>query len=248
MQAIRLGVLLPTGNRVLEPDMYKMAPKGVTVHFERLGIIYRAAPPPGSVEGGLRQRSSHGEDIERATKVIASVEPKVIAYGCTSGSYFKGIDYNKELIRKMEAAAGIPAITTSMASVEALRELGLKKVCFITPYDDFFTEKGKEFFEASGFEVPVTKHLTITSFERKQLPPEAVLKLTHELAISAYNPSCDGIFCSCTGFNAIEIIEEVEKEIGKPMISANQATMWLMLKIAEVRKAIKGFGELMTHL
>jgi maleate cis-trans isomerase len=250
MQQVRLGVLVPAGNRETEPDMYKMAPEGVTVHFERIGAqrsksIYISPDPRVQA----RSLSAIGEDLEKVAGALAWVEPKVIAFACTSGSFFKGIDYNREIIRRIEAAAGARAITTSMAAVEALREMGLRKICFITPYEEYRTEKGKEFLEASGFEVPVVKHLTMSTRERRQLSPEAALKVVYELAISAYDAGCDGIFCSCTGFGgAIDIIERVETETGKPMISANQATMWLMLKIACVKKPITGFGELMTRL
>jgi len=249
MQRIRLGVLVPLANFVMEPDMYKMAPEGVTVHFERMGT-QTSAPGGLSPDPDPQIRlSTYREDLVRAARMLAAAKPKVIAFGCTSGSFFKGIDYNKELIRRIETAVGIHAITTSTAAVEALREMGLKKICFITPYDEFRTEKGKEFLEANGFEVPAVKRLTMSADERRKLPPAAALELAYELAMSAYNPSCDGVFCSCTGFGGvIDIIEKVEKEIGKPMISANQATMWLMLRLAEVRKPISGFGELMKHL
>ena len=75
-------------------------------------------------------------------------------------------------------------------------------------------------------------------------PPEAI----YEEIINTFDNSCDGIFVSCTDFRAVDIIEKVEKHVGRPMISSNQATMWLMLKLADVRQRITGFGELLTHL
>lgn len=250
---IRLGAIVPGLNIIAEPEMYKMAPEGVTVHFERSpalepSLITNAVQKEHGMPTLIKAFEEAGDDLTRAARWLAQVEPKVISYVETSGSYFRGIAYDKELISKMEAGGGIRAITTSTAAVEALKELGIKKLCFITPYGDFLTGKGKEFFGENGFEVLVAKHLSVLPSERYKLPTKAHLDLAYELATSSYTPGCDGIFCSCTGFRVTDIIEKVEKKIGKPMLSANQVTMWSMLKIAGVRKPVAGFGELMRHL
>jgi len=242
MQQVRLGVLVPAANFSVEPEMYKMAPEGVTVHFHRLTAFKKSlvSTPDPLVKIGYFEEA--GEEAVSAAQVLAQVEPKVIAFGDTSASFFKGVEYNENLIGKIKAATGIQAITTSTAMVEALRELKLQRICLITPYIDYLAEKGKEFLEASGFEVPICK--TLSPITHQQGPRT----YDYEQVINAYDKSCDGIFCSCTGYKAIDIIERVERHLGKPMISSNQATMWLMLKLAEVRKPITGFGELMEHL
>ena len=244
MPVVRLGALVPSVNFTMEPDMYKMAPEGVTVHFERLVGFLTSKHPFSDLEAVARRIEERGQYAVEAAQVLSIIEPKVIAFGCTSGTFYLGVDYDKGLIKRMEAATGIKAITTSTAAVEALKELGLKKICLITPYPDAVTAKAKEFLEANGFEVPIADHLDVSAVDLREQPPE----VAYELATSAFQKGCDGIFCSCTNFRAIEIIERVEAELGVPMVTANQGTMWLMLREAGVRKPIVGFGELMRHL
>lgn len=241
MEQVRLGLLVPATNSVAEPDMYKMAPEGVTVHFTRLQAFNAARRQAADVADTVRIFEEAGDDAVSVAPTLAQVKPAVIAFADTSASFLNGTEYNDSLCRRIEAAAGIKATTASTAVVEAIRELGLKKVCLITPYHHYFTEKGKEFLEASGFEVPISKSFG-DGPPMNRHSPEAV----YEVVINTFDKSCDGIFVSCTDLRAIDIIEKVEKHVGRPMITSNQATMWLMLRLANVRKQIVGFGELLA--
>jgi len=245
-QVVRLGFLVPATNAVMEPEMYKLAPEGVTLHFERL--IPKTVPGKNHTSDSLstlfRFLEELAEDAPRAAKAVAMIHPKVIVFGCTSGSFLGGIEHEKEITRAIETAVNIPAITTSTAVVQALKELGLQKVCLISPYVESLNEKGREFLEANGFEVPIMKGLSAGPGEAALQPPE----VAYNLAKSTYSANCDGVFASCTEFRTVEILDRFEKETGKPMVSANQATMWLALKKAGISQAVTGFGQLLTHL
>jgi len=237
---IRLGALVPGTNTTVEPEMYKMAPEGVTVHFERLFISRQISSP---LEG-LEQLT---QDAPRAARAFAVIEPKlkVIAFACNSASFHKGAEFENELVQSIEAAAGVPSISTSGAAIQALKELGLNKLCMISPYTDYQHERGREFLVANGFEVVASKGLGVPILEHPELLPETA----RELAIATCRGvNCDGVYSCCTAFRTIEILEEVERELGKPMVSANQATMWLMLKKAGVKGPISGFGTLLRNL
>ena len=242
----RIGVLVPTINSVIEPETYRLIPKQVTAHFERLDI------PPINAKTSKEWRlilGQMGEDASRASRVLAMVYPKVIAFGCTSGSFYRGIEYDEELIRRIEAETGIPAITTSTAVVQALRELKLRKICLISPYPEYVNKWAKDFLEANGFEVPITKGLGLSLAEEQHLPESVTApEVAYELAKNTYDESCDGIFASCTLFRTVEILERFEREVGKPIISSNQATVWLALRKSGIMQPVKGFGQLMTHL
>jgi len=238
---MRIAILVPAQNAIIESEVYRMAPEGITIHFERL--IPKSGLPDRSVPSIVNFLTELGEDSSRAASVVAMVNPKVIAFGCTSGSFFKGIEHDKEVIKTIEAASGIPAITTSTAVIQALEEVKLRRVCLISPYPDFFNEKAKEFLEANGFSVLVMKSLVSKPGETAVLPPEAA----YDLAESAYTTECDGVFCSCTEFRTIEILDKFEKKFDKPMVSANQATLWLALRKAGFSKPIAGFGQLLSH-
>lgn len=247
-EVMKLGFLVPGVNCILEPEVYKIAPEGVSAHFERLIVAETPQRDITSKTGSvqmLRMLDDLGKDARRAAKVVATVHPRVIAFGCTSGSFFKGIEYDKELIKGIEVETNIPAITASTAVVQALEELGLRRVCLVSPYPDYLNEKARDFLEASGFKVPIMKGLSCKKPEEAMAHPPEV---AYNLAKSVYDTSCDGVFCSCTAFRTVEILDRFEIDVGKPMISANQAIMWLALKTAGVRGPVVGFGELLRHL
>lgn len=245
---IRVGILVPAVNTVVEPEMYQMAPEGVTIHFERLSVS--GLPSSSSEETEEKVKSVLNgleDDAPRAARLLAAIQPKLkaLAFACNSGSFYKGIEAEKKLIGSIEAASGIPSITASGAAIQALKELGIKKICVITPYTDYQTSKAGEFLESNGFEVPALKGLGATITKHGEQLPE----VARDLAIDTFQgTNCDGVYCCCTYFRTLEILEEVEKELGKPMVSANQAMMWLLLKKAGFMKPISGFGSLLRHL
>ncbi|MBI4319300.1 MAG: aspartate/glutamate racemase family protein [Chloroflexi bacterium] len=244
MPRVKLGVLVPSVNYNMEPDIYKMLPEGVTAHFQRvLGFSPAKEPFADPDEVARNFRITH-ENAVSAAQVLAIIEPKVIAYGCTSGSFYFGLGHDYDIVKRIEAATGIRAITTSTAGVEALKELGIKKMCLVTPYPEHVTAKGKEFFESNGFEVPAVDFLDISPLILHQQLPE----VAYQMAVQGFRKGCEAVFISCTGIRAIEIIDRAEREMGVPVVTANQATLWLMLKEAGVTTPVEGFGELMRHL
>lgn len=245
---IRLAVLVPMSNLVMEPELYKMAPEGVTIHFARVHSTPELSSSPERWSAEIRDAlDAMGEDVPRAAKEfsIRRDEIKVLALGCTSGSFHRGVEHERRLVRSMEEASGIPSITTSGAVIEALKELKLKRLCVISPYAVYSHERAIDFLVANDFEVLASKGLGLPNLEHSKLLPEAA----HNLAITTCRGiDCDGIFSSCTAFRTVEILENVEREIGKPMVSATQATMWLMLKKAGIKGPMSGFGTLLRHL
>ena len=75
------------------------------------------------------------------------------------------------------------------------------------------------------------------------VPPEAIF----EAAIEANRPDTDALFISCTAIRALKVAERIEKEIGKPVITANQAMIWETLRISGYTKPIMGFGQILQQ-
>jgi maleate isomerase len=228
----RLGVIVPGGNFVLEPEFYKMTPEGVSVHFSRL--------TQGSISEAHFQVMF--DEAARAANELRLTD--AIGFGCTSASLYKGPDYTEELIRRMQEASGVPCTTTSTAVVNALREMEIRKFSVATPYEDWVNQAEKRFLEENGFKVCNIEGLNLRGSEISDLPLSAAYRLARKVNCV----DADGIFISCTAFRTIEILDDLESDLGKPVISSNQALMWMLLKIVGVRKAIHGFGQLLTKL
>lgn len=230
----RLGIMVPSVNKTMEPELYRLVPKGVSLHFSRIR----------QVEDTLEQLTRMIEDVPRVAVELSDAGVDVIAFGCTTGSLVKGSGYDKEITEKIESSVHIKATTTSTAVLEALKELKIVKLSVATPYKEWLNEKEKEFLEAHGFEVLSIKGLNCLGSETANVPLERV----YRLAKGVYRPKADGVFISCTDLRSIEMLEFLEHDINKPVISSNQATMWMMLRMAGVREKITGYGRLLSQL
>lgn len=228
----KLGIIVPSANTTIEPELSKMAPQGVSTHSSRVKIT----------EDTEEEILAMINDVPRAAEELKHAEVNVIAFGCTAGSFIKGLGYDREIIGLIERSAKIPATTTSTAVIEAFKEMGIEKLSVATPYEDWLNQKLIKFIEVSGLKVLKMKGLGITR-DIAHVHPERVYRLAKEV----HALESDGVFISCTDFRTIDILNVLEQDLKKPVISSNQATMWMMLKLAGVKTSIKGFGALMTR-
>jgi maleate isomerase len=230
----RIGLLLPSVNTVLEPEFYMVAPKGVSIHTARMKIT--SGTPEGLIEMEKRAKS--------AADLLATARVDVLVYGCTSGSFVKGLGGDREIIKGIEDETGIPTTTTSTAMIDAFKVLRMRKISVATPYMKEVDRRLKEFIEAHGFTVTKIKGLSIEDpFEIGKQP----LKVSYELAKKVDVPEADGVFISCTNFKTLGAIKALEDELKKPVTSANQVTIWKALRMAGVQEPLSGYGKLLEE-
>jgi maleate isomerase len=225
----RIGLLVPTGNTVMEPEFNRMAPDGLSVHANR---VYLESVIPEHLKG----MEGEAEDSARA---LVSCRLGVIAFGCTSGSFVGGKGYDDLLADKIAAATGLPATTTAGAVLRSLRLLGVGRVALATPYIDAVNAIEEKWLEDNGIEVTRSAGGGIVeNADIQECEPRAA----YERARGVDNDRAEAIFISCTGFRTIEIIEALEDDLGKPVITANQATFADCLRLLGVRAVRPGFG------
>lgn len=229
----RIGVLIPAPNTTTEPEFNRMAPEGVSIHATRMAL--KDATPPAL----MRME----KEIYKAASLMAQAKPDVLVMACTSGSFIKGVGYDRKLIEKVTRQTQVKTLTSSTAVIAALKLLGITKVAVATPYVDEVNAKEKEFIEENGIRVTCMKGLGRAS-GMGLLEPHVAYKL----AIEVDSLEAEGVFISCTNFRTIEILEALEKNRGKPVISSNQASMALALRALGIRQEVRGFGSLFAAL
>ncbi|CAB50011.1 maleate cis-trans isomerase family protein [Pyrococcus abyssi] len=218
----RIGLIVPSSNTTMEMEFHSVLPEGVSLHTSRM-------PLKSVTEEELLNMSSYA--IE-AAKLLADAGVEVIAFGCTSGSFIGGKDFEKELEMKIEKEVNVETFTTSTAVIEALNILEMQTVQVITPYIDEINQREKEFLEANGFEVVDIRGLGISdNIEIGKLEPY----IAYRLAKASFTGDVDGIFISCTNFRTFEIIEKLERDLGVPVVTSNQATLWMALRQIDVK-------------
>jgi maleate isomerase len=227
----KLGVLVPTLNNTMEPEFYKMAPAGVSVHFSK-------------IKEDEEDLGRMAEEIPRAASELADAEVDIIAFGCTVGSLIGGRGYDERLTRQIEETAHIPAITTSTAVISALGELRATSLCVATAYGEELNGKVREFLEAHELKVLDVKGLGCKGLEAAHVSAKRVCELAKEVT----HPDADALFISCTDLGTLDVLEELEFDLNRPVISSNQATMWLMLRKVGIEEPISGYGTLLAKM
>ncbi len=230
----RVGVLLPSSNMVIEPEFYRTVPPGVTVHSMRLLLT----------EVRYNAWMTMNQEIEKGSEYLATAEVDVILFACTGASFAKP-GYDREIMDRIRQATGIRSTTTSTAVLEAFKELKVKKISLATPYPREVNGIAKIFFESNGIEVIAEKGLGIvSSAEIGRLNSEAV----YDLAVEADRPEAEVVLLSCTNLRTFDVLERLEKRLGKPVISSNQASLWSVLKILGAGLPLQGCGTLLVKV
>ena len=233
----RIGLIVPSSNTVCEPEMARLCPQGVVTYSTR--ILFEPTIT------GLKAMEEH---IERASLELSSEGiSDIIAFCCTVGSMIGGVNYDEEIAGLIERVSGIPAITTTTAVKSSLNALGVTRIAVATPYTKDINEVEQKLLQAMGYEVTqiMGRHEDVLPDEftnemiGRLLPEEA-----YRLALTVDGTSNEAIFISCTNFRAIEVIDRLEEETGKPVVSSNQATMWYALKKLGIKDSLEKFGSL----
>ena len=231
----RIGLILPSANNVLEPDFYRLAPMNVTIHTARMWLT---AADPNSIE-------RMNQEVENCARYLATAHVDIMAYGCTGGSFLGGHGYDQRLLQRIRETGGVPAVATSTAAVEALKMLNVKRVSVASPYIDEINEKLEVFFRDNDFEIlNVAGQQLREAFDIGEQTPETI----YEFSRKSFHPGANGMFLSCTDWRALETVDRLEKDLGRPVITANQATIWAAFRALHITKPIKGYGRLMESL
>ena len=236
----RFGVLVPAGNPTIEPELYRMAPPSVTMHFARLETL---AGDPGAVDGMEERTLRYVESLPAATRSLAAVKPDVVALSHTAVSYLTGFANEPALLDRLVALAGTRAFTAAGAILAALRHLGVRRLALATPYPEAISAAGRVYWQAAGLDVVAHHRLdgVVNIYEETEERADA-------LGRSVDVPDADAVLISGTGLPTAGIVERLERDLGKPVVTSQAATMWQALRMVGIGEAVRGYGRLLAEL
>ena len=235
----RIGVLVPSGNPTVEPELYRMAPSGVTIHFARLDS---GAGAPGTPEAIEQRTLGYLHALPGAVRTLADLKLDAVVLAHTGVSYVNGVAGEPALATQLANLAGTRATTAAGAIAAGLRRLGVKRLALATPYPPSISEAGRAFWEASGFEIVGYRRLEGVANIYDETEDRA-----RTLARAADVPTADAVLVSGTGLPTAGIIEGLEQELAKPVVTSQQASLWRALRLARVADAVPGFGRLLRE-
>jgi maleate cis-trans isomerase len=241
-----VGVLVPSTNQTVEPDFAWVAPRAVAILAERLWNGDPTAPGESEADNARLN-----EDLERAARYLATVEPDCIVYACTGGTYFKGtLAYDREVAASIRRSTGIPAITAVGSCVEALRHVEARRLSVAGPYGKpLLEERLKPLLTEAGFEVINTEGEPAMQRRTRSVTigdqaPETIA----DFVVQATRPEADTVFLPGTAWRALEVADRLEQKLGKTVITVNQASIWNALRQVGWREPIEGYGRLLRSV
>ena len=227
---LRLGMLLPSSNPVAEPELVKALPDGVCLLTTRLKLA-------GSTREDLLGMTSGVED---GVRLLADAGIDSLVFNCTAVSTFDP-EMGESLRARMEAIAARPATSTSHAIVAGIKALGARRIALITPYIDPVVEREIAFLQHLGCEVVHASGLGLGEGKAMSAvePGE-----WYRQAIDQVGGDADLVFLSCTAIRVFDVIADLERDLGVPVLTSNQAMLWWCLRQARLMDKLPGLGRL----
>ena len=229
----RIGMLLPSSSSVQERDIGRALPEDITLHVARMRL--------NNVDAESTLRIV--EEIESESQKLADVDVDVIIFPATAPSSRNGPGYDQELIKRICAASGKPATTASTALLEALQALSVKRIALGAPWSASVNQTVAAFLEANGVKLVAQEALgLVRNLEIGLLDPQTAF----DIGSRVNKPEADAILLACGNWSTFDIIDQLERDLGKPVLTTNQVTLWHALKMMGTRP-LGGLGVLVRE-
>lgn len=220
-------MILPTSNRLTEPQFFHYAPIELGIHFARAQLTGVWKKPVIDL----------APEVARAAVTLADAQPDLIVFNCTSTSMKEGPQGDAHLLEVIREATGIEPLSTAAAVTRALQALAMRSFVLITPYVQATNDHEIGYFREMDFEVVHDVALGLSGGDEFiTVPPERWV----ELALANDRPESDGFLLACTNTTQIEAIAAIEVATGKPVVNSNQAVLWAA--VAALRAKVPSLG------
>lgn len=237
-----LGVIGPSTNTVVQPDMERMRPVGVTNHYRG---IFVTDPVALSNEDFLAGTTAISDNTMAAVREAMTCKPDYLVLGMSAITFYGGIAGGAKFKAEVEALAGVGASTGSESTVAALKAFGgIKRVSFVSPYYPVANAEVRRYLQESGFETVRDVPLECKCWtDIAKVPPERLSEVIAYLD----GPDVDAIVQVGTNLSMVQLAADKERELGKPVIAINTSTYWHALRAIGITDKISGVGRLLEE-
>jgi maleate cis-trans isomerase len=210
---LRIGLIIPSSNRMVEQEMVRYTPPGVQAHIARL----RMTGPHHVPLDQLLPR------VEDATRTLTDAKCDVVTFHCTANSMGEGTDGEERVLAAVRRGGARRMSTTATAIRRALDTLGARRIVLVTPYGAKTTEEEVHFLRAAGYEVIHAIGHDLGGSDAFCAEPADRWR---ERVIAAERARADAYFLSCANISAFGVIEAIEQSLDRPVVTSNQAVLW----------------------
>lgn len=232
----RIGYITPTVMEVTAYDFYRFAPEGMGLVAATCGIDdWR----PEEFEKGLAQ-------VNHFAKYLGSRGVDFVIHGGGPLVVARGGNYEAEIVKGIEAAAGVPATTGVRAAQEALRAIGADRIAIASPYPPSHNEAMASYLKSKGFEIVRAEGRDIGFKDLQNVPPSEIYRFIRGVAERA--DDCDALYLPCPQWQTADLVDTLERDTGKTVVAYTHANFFVAFRRLGVRDEIHGHGRLLASL
>ena len=236
-----LGVIAPSTNTTVQPEMEWMRPEGVTNHFSR---IFVEDPVALSNEDFIAGTTAIAENTMDAVRSVMTCRPDYLILGMSAITFYGGVQGSIDFKKKVEEVAGVGASTGAESVAAALKAYGVKTVSFVSPYYPVANAEVRRFLEESGFSVVGVMPLQCQRWtDIAKVTPQRLREVIDYLD----GPEVDAIVQVGTNMSMVRLAAANDAAPGKPVIAINAATYWHGLRACGIDDKVQGLGRLLAE-
>lgn len=235
----KIGVVVPSTNTTMEPELHSMAPPGVTFHAARL---YLAQSSVRSPEEAQKVAAAFQGALEIAIRDVMTAEVDHLMIGVSALSFMGGVGGSNRFEQSLKNLTRIPITTASTAATAALPLYGVKRIGILSPHPAMFDEHYIRFFVESGYEV--------AKLHRIECPTTLAIAMVDEATIRAamrdlVEAGSEAILQVGTDLVTTRLADEAERWLGRPVLAINAAMLWHALRALSIEDRLSGLGSIL---
>jgi len=237
----RIGVVVPSTNTIVQPEVDALRPRGVTFHLARVSIRER---PLTSEQAFLEHVQAMRDGLGAAIEQVMTCGPGHLIMGVALEAFWGGVAQSRRLEAELAETAGVGVTMGSTATAAALRAFGCTRIAVLTPHQPRGDEMVRAWFAESGFEVVRLKGLKCPSpREIAHVPPATLRDSLRELD----GPDVEALVQVGTNLAGVEVAAEGERWLGKPVLAINAVLAWHAMRATGIEDRIAGRGRVLEE-
>jgi maleate isomerase len=240
-KGIKFALVVPSTNTSVEREFHNLRPQDCSWHTGRIMI---RAVALDSAEAFGKFRENLNEALPAALETVMTAQPDYVVMGMSAETFWGGVAGNAEFESRVRELTGLAVTTGATAAGRALHAFGAKKIGVITPYQPVGDEQVVAYFTELGFEVAAIHGLKSASATSIADETPAAIRAAFR---AVDGPDVDALIQCGTNLEAVAVAAELERELGKPVIAINLATVWHALRANGIEDKIFGHGSLLER-
>lgn len=236
----KIGVLVPSTNSIVEPELHAMSVPGVSLHTSRIPVSTADLRGDAALDHLVEHMR---QSLASAVAPLLSVEPDHLLVGISIEAVWDGRAGNERLRRQLQGSTGLPVTTAADAIEQALARLPARRIGLVTPYDERGNQRVVRYFSELGVAVTTVRSAVCrTAGSIARVPEDERRRLLEDAAVDA-----DAVVQFGTNLCMARLADEAERRLGKPIIAVNAALYWAALRDGGITDRIAGFGCLLRE-